>query len=661
MRHEKAPSKARHLPELETGGIRGRWGEKPCSRGRVLCAAGARTRPSWCCGVRPELLAALWAHCASELEPLLCKGCLAAPLTTLKRPQVLAKLAFETLRTLTIAGPAPVICALLKVLLKMDPKTATELYNLGLPELVLATLDQHGGDVAIRRLAAEAVVKTVEFGFCQSKPVQPALCTGPSTGFHFKEPQLPSAEAVWQAEPPSPQPLCDPDACAQALKRRLETWKMRATSPRSPVSMEEAPLVLDADFESGSLGPVTRIGPFEYEVQLLSDASGGSIQWFCFRVRQMRPGQLYTFHLMNFIKPGSLFEEGCQPVFFSKRRMEATGIAWSREGIDTAYYPCGFAGTRKLFCISFDMCFPFEEDDCFFAYSVPYTYSDLRSDLSRFPQESLAVTTGGQQVPALRMGSQGPRACIVARAHPCETHASWVMRGVLDFLLGNDPEAQSCLSQVAWLLVPMLNPDGVAAGRTRTNLDSVDLNRHHHDDTAAETKALKSALQAEGEAGELLAFVDIHSHSKRRGIFAIANGNSADRLVSLIADRTPFLDLPGTSRTEARPKDVGVGRMAAAFQGYKFSLTIESSLGARHTADEHLLLQDLASAGKAICLAIVDLLCPEANPARTISAATVGTVASASSMASVTSVSASPLALGPRSEIEAEALSARTA
>eukprot|EP00439_Symbiodinium_sp_Y106_P027603 s4713_g3.t1 len=253
------------------------------------------------------------------------------------------------------------------------------------------------------------------------------------------------------------------------------------------------------------------------------------------------------------------------------------------------------------------------KDECFLAYSVPYSYTDLLADLARWPveTEALALTAAGKEVLALRLGNQSAqhRACIVARAHPGETHASWVMRGVMEFLMG-DPEAQSCLDQLAWLLVPMLNPDGVMAGRTRTNLDAVDLNRHHHDDSAPETKGLKNALQAEAREGELLAFIDIHSHSRRRGIFAIANASDGDRLVSLMASRTHLLDAAGTSRSEIRAQDAGVGRVAAASQGYKYSLTIESSLCARHVevGGEHLLLQDLASVGRSICLAVADLL-----------------------------------------------------
>ncbi|CAK9090147.1 Cytosolic carboxypeptidase 2 (ATP/GTP-binding protein-like 2), partial [Durusdinium trenchii] len=304
----------------------------------------------------------------------------------------------------------------------------------------------------------------------------------------------------------APQPTLEPTICASALKRRLETWKFRSVAPlrvssEAKEDVVDAPLCFDADFESGSLGPVTVLGESEYEVQLLSDANGGYVQWFCFRVRQMKVGMPYTFHLTNLIKPGSLFEEGCQPVLFSKRRMEECGIAWSREGADVAYYPCGFVGSRKFYRVSFDICFPFEEDECFLAYSIPYTYTDLLRDLQPWPWESLATTMTGNQVPVLRLGNEQSlqRACIVARAHPGETHASWVMRGVLDFLASDEVflrQARGCLSQLAWLIVPMLNVDGVAAGRTRTNLDSVDLNRHHHDDAAPETKGLRSALQA---------------------------------------------------------------------------------------------------------------------------------------------------------------------
>merc|ERR1711948_110675 len=130
--------------------------------------------------------------------------------------------------------------------------------------------------------------------------------------------------------------------------------------------------------------------------------------------------------------------------------------------------------------------------------------------------------------------------------------------------------------------VPMLNPDGVASGRTRTNLDGIDLNRHHHDDLAPETRGLRAALQEEACAGRPLAFVDIHSHSRRRGIFAIANGRDGDPLVAAIAAHTELLDHVGTSRPEVRAQDEGVGRVAAARLGYRYCLTLESSLCARH-------------------------------------------------------------------------------
>merc|ERR1740121_3386866 len=183
------------------------------------------------------------------------------------------------------------------------------------------------------------------------------------------------------------------------------------------------------------------------------------------------------------------------------------------------------------------------------------------------------------------------------------------MKGFLDFLLGGCAEAQACLRGVFWLVVPMLNPDGVAAGRTRTNLDGVDLNRHHHDDSAPETRSLRAALQEEARTGQFLAFVDIHSHSRRRGVFAIANGSDGDALVSRLGAKSDLIDIQGTQRSEVRPQDEGVGRVAASRVGCRYCITLEASLGARHlTAGEfHLSLEELQGVGQALCLALTDL------------------------------------------------------
>jgi hypothetical protein len=184
------------------------------------------------------------------------------------------------------------------------------------------------------------------------------------------------------------------------------------------------------------------------------------------------------------------------------------------------------------------------------------------------------------------------------------------MRGFMDFLFGGAPEAEAALQRMRWLLVPMLNPDGVASGRTRTNLEGVDLNRHHHDNIAPETRGLRVALQEEVRLGpEPLAFVDIHSHSRRRGVFFIANGHDSDRLVDYLAARTSLLDAEGTNRLEVRPQDEGVGRVAGMRLGYRYSVTLESSLAARHASAgaEHLSLEDLQSVGNALCGALLDV------------------------------------------------------
>lgn len=78
-----------------------------------------------------------------------------------------------------------------------------------------------------------------------------------------------------------------------------------------------------------------------------------------------------------------------------------------------------------------------------------------------------------------RSGARKPAVVLTARIHPGETNSSWVMRGILNFLLGDSPDAATLRDTFVFKLVPMLNPDGVIVGNCRCSLTGRDLNRYY--------------------------------------------------------------------------------------------------------------------------------------------------------------------------------------
>lgn len=64
-----------------------------------------------------------------------------------------------------------------------------------------------------------------------------------------------------------------------------------------------------------------------------------------------------------------------------------------------------------------------------------------------------------------------------ARIHPGESNSSWIMKGIIDFLMSEAPEARVLREKFVFKIVPMLNPDGVINGNYRCSLAGADLNR----------------------------------------------------------------------------------------------------------------------------------------------------------------------------------------
>jgi murein tripeptide amidase MpaA len=66
---------------------------------------------------------------------------------------------------------------------------------------------------------------------------------------------------------------------------------------------------------------------------------------------------------------------------------------------------------------------------------------------------------------------------ISSRVHPGETNSSYMMKGMIDYLIGPSLGARMLRDNFVFKIIPMLNPDGVINGNTRCNIAGVDLNR----------------------------------------------------------------------------------------------------------------------------------------------------------------------------------------
>mmetsp|Transcript_16940 Transcript_16940/g.16177 ORF Transcript_16940/g.16177 Transcript_16940/m.16177 type:complete len:148 (-) Transcript_16940:302-745(-) len=112
---------------------------------------------------------------------------------------------------------------------------------------------------------------------------------------------------------------------------------------------------------------------------------------------------------------------------------------------------------------------------------------------------------------------------LTCRVHPGESNSSFMVQGIIDFLLQqHNREAQLLRETFIFKIVPMLNPDGVAQGNYRCNILGVDLNRRWINPskllhpTIYYTKFLARQMHIDHQ---ILIFCDMHGHSRKRNVF----------------------------------------------------------------------------------------------------------------------------------------------
>jgi len=238
-----------------------------------------------------------------------------------------------------------------------------------------------------------------------------------------------------------------------------------------------------------------------------------------------------------------------------------------------------------FYTLSFKYSFKVSKDVVFFALHTPYTLTMMRTflakleahpDTSRFlMRRELCRSIAGIPVPVLLVTSglaertspkaetsqnaidetvafarKKPAVIIIARQHPGEVVASWMMAGVLRFLVGPSPDAAALRERFCFHIVPIVNVDGVIYGNSRCTLAGLDPNRVWNDPNPIlhpEVFCMRQYLQTiKEQATTTELFLDFHGHFKKCAAFFYGCGAEAMRsalfpkLVSLTTHDVDF-------------------------------------------------------------------------------------------------------------------------
>ncbi|XP_051040214.1 cytosolic carboxypeptidase 2 isoform X3 [Phodopus roborovskii] len=408
---------------------------------------------------------------------------------------------------------------------------------------------------------------------------------------------------------------------------------------------EDNTLLFESRFESGNLQKAVRVGIYEYELTLRTDLyTDKHTQWFYFRVQNTRKDVTYRFTIVNLLKPKSLYAVGMKPLMYSQLDAITYNVGWRREGHEIKYYKNNMDdGQQPLYCLTWTVQFPHDQDTCFFAHFYPYTYTDLQCYLlsvannpiqSQFCKlRALCRSLAGNTVYLLTITnpSRTPQEAaakkavvLSARVHPGESNGSWIMRGFLDFILSNSPDAQLLRDIFVFKVIPMLNPDGVIVGNYRCSLAGRDLNRHYKTvlkDSFPCIWYTKNMIKRLLEEREVLLYCDFHGHSRKNNIFLYGcNSNSRrhwlhERVFPLMLSKNaPDKFCFDSCNFKVQKCKEGTGRVVMWRMGILNSYTMESTFGGSTLGskrDTHFTVEDLKSLGYHVCDTILDFCDPD--------------------------------------------------
>lgn len=117
---------------------------------------------------------------------------------------------------------------------------------------------------------------------------------------------------------------------------------------------------------------------------------------------------------------------------------------------------------------------------------------------------------------------------LTCRVHPGEVPGSHVLNGILDYLseFNSNNQVKILMDNFVFVIVPMLNPDGVYKGHYRVDTLGQNLNRFYQNPNIQDQPsvyAVKEYFLYLHKTKHLYFYMDLHAHAGKKGIFSFGN------------------------------------------------------------------------------------------------------------------------------------------